>query len=569
MEVYEGGINGRYANATTRASQLFSFGISRVGDPAAESTRIRSFLHDFGGESVAWARRRLWECELLHQDCMAPAPLLSPTRLLRIDLASDGSGICVRLQLTAPSEVIEVTTEKYATLSYCWGGPQEFKLTTSSEATLMRGISVSLLPNTLRDAVYVTWDLGFKWIWIDSLCIRQDDPEEKATEIARMHSIYTKSCVTISATRASHCHQGFLHQASLPHPETIGYKLPFASPCGRLGSVILSRNKMSSPVDDRGWTLQEHLLGSRILRFTDVGLHWSCGGTSLFEEENPGILPSSDVKYLSRAYEMYRGFRSDNRECKHWMNVVEEYASRELTNDSDRLPAFAGIAESWARTSKDHYLAGLWKSHLPLGLLWSSAQPFLQDESRAYCAPSWSWASLVGQVDWFDHIFTKVDPMLEVGSCIVKPTHPQAPYGAVQSGFLMVQGLLQQTVMDEASTVPARADQENEYLDLDGADVHLDFWDEVLASKVEGAKLFCLQICCFDESTTTGPSGLILTTRDEKLFSRVGFFAFVRPDKYDVQELEDFDALLKLSEERKLVQRSAFQDIVPRSITII
>src|SRR5205085_3198797 len=129
--------------------------------------------------------------------------------------------------------------------------------------------------------------------------------------------------------------------------------------------------------------------------------------------------------------------------------------------------------------------------------------------------------SLDGQVDWFDHLFTTVDRTLEIVSCIVNPTHPHARYGAMQSGFLVMHRVLQETVPDKA---PAHA--ENMYLDLDLADVHLDFWDNVLASNIESAKVFCLQVCCFDESTGMGPSGLILATKDEELFSRIGFFAF-------------------------------------------
>ncbi len=266
----------------------------------------------------------------------------------------------------------------------------------------MRGILTSSLPQTLRDAVRVTWELGIQWIWIDSLCIHQDDPEEIATEVAQMHLVYGNSYITVSATRASHCSQGFLHKSSLLAPATIGYKLPFASPCGRLGSVILSRFKVTSPIDERGWILQEHLLARRVLRFTDFQLHWACEHASVFEKEDTETLPSLHVKKVKVDYEMYKGIRDDNRNSRHWMDIVQQFTKRNLTKDSDKLPALSGIAKVWAQTSKDPYLAGLWRSHLPLGLLWTSAQPFMQEKFRAYRAPSWSWASLIGQVDWFD-----------------------------------------------------------------------------------------------------------------------------------------------------------------------
>lgn len=485
---------------------------------------------------------------------------------MRVDTSSDESGIRIRLELITSD--FDAATTRYATLSYCWGGLQESQLNAGSEDILKCGISASYLPKTLRDAVQVTWDLGLQWIWVDSLCIRQDSPEDKATEVAQMHLIYANSSVTLSASRASHCRQGFLHQSSLPAPATIRYKLPFASPSGMLGSVILSKGRVGSPIDERGWALQEHLLAHRVLRFTDYQLHWSCGSISMYENGKTGVLPSQHVEDLDKVYDMYRGIRAQDRGCRNWMNIVEQYTCRSLTDGLDKLPAISGIAQAWSRASNDDYLAGLWRSHLPLGLLWTSAQPGRQDECQAYCAPSWSWAARVGMIDWFDHLFTEADPTLEVISCTTNPAHPQAQYGAVLSGFLIIQGIIQKTVLDETSDSPAPTNENTKYLDLDLADVHLDFWDEILASKVEGATIFSLKICCFDESTSTGPSGLILATKDGEEFYRIGFFAFEPPQHYDVKELGTFDALVELSEARKRVQESAFQGIVPRRLMI-
>lgn len=290
---------------------------------------------------------------------------------------------------------------------------------------------------------------------------------------------------------------------------------------------------------------------------------------SMHENDTIQNLPSSLVRLLDKTYKIYKGIRAEDRNCRNWMNIVELYTYRELSDELDRLPAISGIAQAWAQTSNDCYLAGLWKSHLPLGLLWSHEQPFRQDEFQAYRAPSWSWASTVGFVKWHDFMLTEVDPMLEVVSCTTQPAHSQAPYGAAQSGSLIVQGLVQQTVFHDAPELPTLINEDSEYLDLDLADVHLDFWDETLASKVEGSRIFSLQICCFDETTNKGPSGLLLTTKDGKEFSRIGMFFFEPPQGYDVEELNDFEALLELSEGRKSVQRSAFQGSVPQMIKII
>jgi hypothetical protein len=130
-------------------------------------------------------------------------------------------------------------------------------------------------------------------------------------------------------------------------------------------------------------------------------------------------------------------------------------------------------------------------------------------------------------------------------------------------------GLLQETVIDEVRDLLALANERDEYLDLDLADVNLDFWQEILASKCQNAKLFCFQICSFDQSTGRGPSGLVLATKDGEEFSRVGFFQFLPPQSHEIEGITDFDELLALSEARKLVQRSAFRGIVPRIVRII
>lgn len=124
-----------------------------------------------------------------------------------------------------------------------------------------------------------------------------------------MHLVYGNYFIPLSAARASHCSEGYLHQDSLLVLGTAGYKLPFVSPSGRLGTVILSKNGpgRNSPVDKRGWTFQEHLLARRVLRFTNYQLHWSCRSISMFEVENTTTLPSNHVKNLTEGYTTYKG----------------------------------------------------------------------------------------------------------------------------------------------------------------------------------------------------------------------------------------------------------------------
>jgi hypothetical protein len=84
-----------------------------------------------------------------------------------------------------------------------------------------------------------------------------------------------------------------------------------------------------------------------------------------------------------------------------WYRMVENYTARNITKHTDRLPALSGLAQAVARETGGEYLAGLWKSGLLEGLLWCKAR---SGQAIAvppeYVAPSWSWASVVGAVQF-------------------------------------------------------------------------------------------------------------------------------------------------------------------------
>lgn len=105
---------------------------------------------------------------------------------------------------------ITSTFNPYVALSYCWGGDQPHKTTRESLAKHDGTLDLYRLPATIQDACKVTHGLGFSYLWVDSLCIVQDDENEKQKEIANMELIYSNATVTISASRASSCTNGFL-----------------------------------------------------------------------------------------------------------------------------------------------------------------------------------------------------------------------------------------------------------------------------------------------------------------------------------------------------------------------
>lgn len=85
-------------------------------------------------------------------------------------------------------------TERYTALSYVWGSVDQFRTKkTSLDLLLTPGALSSALdqiPQTIIDAMDLTEDLGFGYLWVDSLCIVQDDDESKDNFIPNMHLIY-------------------------------------------------------------------------------------------------------------------------------------------------------------------------------------------------------------------------------------------------------------------------------------------------------------------------------------------------------------------------------------------
>ncbi|KAK3995955.1 heterokaryon incompatibility protein-domain-containing protein [Cladorrhinum sp. PSN332] len=159
------------------------------------------------------------------------------------------------------------TSSSQRILSPCWGKRATITTTRSSYVEYRRGIRLDLLPKTLRDAVFVCRGLKIHYLWIDALCIVQDDPDDWRRESAQMHSIYGNSYITFAAHEAESCTDGFLGQQAFGQPT---WQRPFYVPLGsvkmhlRTGSTNWRWGTNSnSPLMRRGWTLQEALLPRR------------------------------------------------------------------------------------------------------------------------------------------------------------------------------------------------------------------------------------------------------------------------------------------------------------------
>lgn len=319
--------------------------------------------------------------------CKEVIGLTVPTRLLYV--GRHGTDKIRVVVCSEEPELIKRRPAAYAALSYCWGTCPALKSTRSNLANYKRGLSISEMPLTVKDAVRVTRDLGLLYLWVDALCILQDCEEDWQRESGRMGDVYGHAFVTIFAFGAQDC-QGGLFSPADKKPTPI-----FDIPLLRF---------VDEPLNHRAWALQEWHLSPRRLIFTSYDAIFDCleGPQQDFGNDvySHRLLPSSILSPMD------------------WKFLVTNYSSRALTDPMDKLPAISGLAQSFDKLSNGRngrYLAGLWEAHLPSALLWHriSIPSLLSRSNQArpttYIAPTWSWASINGTVEFVTGMYKEKD----------------------------------------------------------------------------------------------------------------------------------------------------------------
>jgi hypothetical protein len=219
-----------------------------------------------------------------HEQCSRPltSPKL-PTRVLDVD-GGTSSPENLRLYHTgrAPG--------RYVALSHRWGAYTPLKTTKTLLEIHCEEILLADLPRTFRDAIVVTRKLGVRYLWIDSLCIVQDDPQDWLRESALMGEIFANSYCTLAATSAKDSNGGLF----LPRTVSQSVKLTDSSGDSPVSFYSGIQDHFERDLDDgdlnsRGWVLQERLLSPRMIHFTAVQTFWECGSDRYSEDcvENP------------------------------------------------------------------------------------------------------------------------------------------------------------------------------------------------------------------------------------------------------------------------------------------
>ncbi|KAI0127829.1 heterokaryon incompatibility protein-domain-containing protein [Xylariales sp. AK1849] len=358
--------------------------------PTPVESRMSEIIESSTGSETSLDHAKQWirTCNTTHESCKANRDVKgTPTRLVAV--LPD----CERLVLTRDIDLGPKKRLEYLTLSHCWGGLSMFTLLRDNMSDLMQEIPRARLTKTFKDAIDVTRRLGFDYIWIDSLCIIQDDDQDWLGESVLMSDVYGGSALTLAATGAIDGSVGCYRERE---PASIAsQKLCVSKEGGHkyfdcYNFDIYKQGIVDSPLASRAWALQERFLTPRTVHFTAQQLIWECG-EKFASETFPKDMPTP----LSTEHSWFRK-RKNNPNI--WVETVSQYSGCALTNEKDKLIAISGISKWLQNKTKDEYLAGLWRKDIEHLLLW-----FVEGIGKlpeTYRAPSWSWASVDGHIKW-------------------------------------------------------------------------------------------------------------------------------------------------------------------------
>jgi Heterokaryon incompatibility protein (HET) len=439
-------------------------------------TKLANQNHTASDENFQLMSRWLSDCTSSHR-CSAWSKAnrqgsWMPARLIDVH--------ALRLVVTAELE----KDVEYLTLSHCWGTRRPAQTLTHNYEQLKLGIPLDMINSvTYQEAFIITRRLGFQYIWIDSLCILQDDAQDWQIEAAHMSEVYGHSLLNLIAAHAKDDREGCFADRNILTVRPGKIKNPFnplSDDAFLVYPVRLERiyeeQVRASPVYKRAWILQERLLSARTLYFGREQLVWACGELEACEAFPNGAdyissRPHSQSFVDKQAVQLLLSnavapmANRSQRLSESWARVIKMYTSAHMTYERDKLVALQGIAARAQEHIGGRYLAGLWDNN-ERNLLWSLlwfADPSDRNRrrNREYIGPTWSWVSLSGRIEmstpdpsWRHRISQPIlsvnyEPVWPAKVKIISATAeaPYQPYGQVTGGFLTVRGILKKTEM--------------------------------------------------------------------------------------------------------------------------
>ncbi|KAI1181153.1 heterokaryon incompatibility protein-domain-containing protein [Nemania sp. FL0916] len=343
----------------------------------------------------------------------------------------------IRLLDLEDSCLIEISDPRpYVCLSYVWGVTPVYKTLRRNldDLKCLKSLDVLYpsLAKSIRDAIAVARVLGQRYIWIDSLCIVQDDDADKAQQISQMDQIYQHAELTIVVAGGDNADCGI--DGLEPGSRSLETNTAVVSEDLTLMMLLpeLSQAIAASTWNTRGWTYQEMLLSQRKLIFANGTLYFQCAGATWGEDyvaEHPDVLSCAPMQEInltfgweepevkpSLQYTLHTIPRpaedtgsGSGLEPQSWFNeyvrTVTEYTSRKLRFESDRVAGFGAVLSNIAHTCDVTFVQGVPEEMFLEALLWQPKDRPIRMTERDPVTdmplfPSWSWAGWMSGVGY-------------------------------------------------------------------------------------------------------------------------------------------------------------------------
>ncbi|CAM1505840.1 Fc.00g114770.m01.CDS01 [Cosmosporella sp. VM-42] len=425
-------------------------------------------------QATQTAQKWMNDCLAGHEKCQKNTePVSYPTRLIELGEST------LRVVLTEE----EKPSGPYASLSYVWGANPSFLcLTDANLPRLQAGIPYSDLPTAFREAIDFAKNLSIRYLWIDSFCIiqpRSGNFDDWHSESAKMQEVYSNSVLNMSLSRAINPSESCINGPPLS-AVTMPFELEtrglFEGDNGHVNRTCIvvaidhyREALYNQPLGFRAWGLQERLLAARVLSFGQGELFWDCLQMSGASESFPaGVAAVSDL--IGIPDKTITGTKDSKNLSMIWDRVLKEYSQRDLTSpESDKLVAISAIAKQMAKEMDDVYIAGHFWKLLPLSLDWQMEPGLAQGHRRRDPTrrringlategdnqghtPSWSWASMDGEVFLPFRVQKDYISLAEADSFALKPVDEANAEGQIASASLKVSAYWAEVQWEEDST---------------------------------------------------------------------------------------------------------------------
>jgi hypothetical protein len=486
-----------------------------------------------GEENFDLLRNWIRECNSKHTLCRIPTTKL-PARVIDVGEAD----------VREPS--LKVTNREfglYIALSHCWGSNPLIMTTKETFTQHQHQLTMEALPKTFQDAVIITRALKVRFLWIDSLCIIQDDIQDWEEQSPLMGRIYSQSYLTIAAAASQDSSGGCF----LPRPTETHVRVKCSINIKQRGYVFIREKPNGfdelekSILNTRAWVAQERLLSPRTIHYDIDQLLWECRESRLTEDAVP-VEASITQRLiwdgrLHLQYPYERKGASDGRFVWDWYHFIENYTKRNLTHADDKFPAISGLASVMGLRTGDKYVAGLWQSHIIIGMLWHRERNWLIRPTK-YRAPSWSWAALDGHIAMPSEADIESVIPAQTAAELIKvavTTEGQDPHGKLAFGIIILGAPLRiadPRVNPQSESYKRYENQPTkEHLYDNGQSIGWAIFDEVY--KYRGP-IYCVQITIKRLPVQELCYSLLLEpTGRENEFRRIGFGCPTRSGWYD------------------------------------